>query len=131
MKRKTYKEIQTEILKKYKKKFTFILDHPESTSFCFYPAGKIFISKKQYLNPNNKNIFIMLHEIGHAETSTLQMTFTEREFYATQWAIKEMKKYNREINQDVRDWFQNYVWDYCKKEYPKQKNKIKQFTLQW
>ena len=131
MQRKTYKAIQTAILKKYKKKYSFILDYPEETSCCRYFIGQILISEKQYLHPTAKNVFIMLHEIGHAETSNIQMTFTEREFYATQWAIKEMKRYNFEVNQKIKDWFQDYIWDYCQKEYPKQKKRIKEFTLQW
>ena len=34
----------------------------------------------------------------------------EEEFYATQWAISEMKKYNYEISDKRKDEFQKYIW---------------------
>ena len=54
----------------------------------------------------------MLHEVGHLKTNKKGMKRCEEEFYATQWAIKEMKKYKFELDQKDKQIFQNYIWQW-------------------
>lgn len=104
-----YVSLITVIWLKYHTEYQFIFDDCPN-AYCYLKEKEIHFPIKSFTNPNCRAVFDMLHEIGHLETNKKGMKRCEEEFYATKWAIKEMKKYNFEINPcDKRD-FQDYIW---------------------
>ena len=54
--------------------------------------------------------FTLLHEIGHIVNNKSKMRRCEREYYATIWAIAELKKYDIETPQNLIDAYQRYIY---------------------
>lgn len=82
----------------------------EKTPFCRYELKNIYFRYEIYKNPTENDLFDLLHEIGHIKTNIVGMKRCEEEFFATQWAIDNMKKYNVTISKDLLSDFQNYIW---------------------
>lgn len=106
--KKSLSEIQNEIINKYKDVIDLRVTTEEA--HCYVPEKIVYINGSKFLYPTNESIFDFLHEIGHIMTNTKKMKRCEEEFYATQWAIKEIKKYGLEISTKRKSEFQNYVW---------------------
>lgn len=106
--KKSLSEIQNEIINKYKDVIDLRVTTEEA--HCYVPEKIVYINGSNFLYPTNESIFDFLHEIGHIMTNTKKMKRCEEEFYATQWAIKEIKKYGLEISTKRKSEFQNYVW---------------------
>lgn len=111
MKRKeiNYKVIITQIWIQYSKDYVFIFDNC-NIAHCYLKEKEIHFPIENFKDPNVREIFDLLHEIGHLKTNKKGMKRCEEEFYATQWAIKEMKKYNLELDSINKHIFQNYIW---------------------
>lgn len=107
--KRTISSIVNIILKEYKNKIDFRFTNDE-VSYCYVPEKIIYIYSKGFLYPDQNFLFDLLHEIGHIETNVAGMKRCEEEFYATQWAIKKMKKYDCEISDLRKKEFQNYIW---------------------
>ena len=80
-----------------------------------------------YDDPDAEGCFTLLHEVGHIRNNTKEMNRSEREYYATVWAIKEMAKYKFKVSDEVKDIYQRYIYGLrCKGGASK-----KQLTLEW
>ena len=82
----------------------------EDTPFCRYELKNIYFKYEVYMNPTEEDLFDLLHEIGHIITNHAKMKRCEEEFYATQWAINNLKRYDVEVSNELLDVFQRYIW---------------------
>ena len=82
----------------------------EKTPFCIYDLKNIYFRYEVYMNPTDRDLFDLLHEIGHIQTNNTSMKRCEEEFYATQWAINHADKYNIKISEQTLNDFQDYIW---------------------
>jgi hypothetical protein len=106
---KTLNEITNNILNEHKNEIEFRFSN-NPVSYCYVLEKIIYIYYKGFLYPDEIFIFDILHEIGHIKTNTKGMKRCEEEYYATQWAIKEMKKIGLKLSNKRKQEFQNYIW---------------------
>lgn len=105
-----YKEIQNEVIKKYridicdgtkcKSDWSRTHAHPKQRRVCKWKQAN-----------SVQSTFTLLHEIGHIETNKSGMRRAEQEYFATVWAIAECKKYGIEIPKKIIDDYQWYIDD--------------------
>ena len=102
----TLKEIQDEVIKKYRIKLNEYSD-------CW---GRMHAHVKQRMicKWHQKNslraTFDLFHEIGHVETTVSGMRRCEEEFYATEFAINLFKEYGLTVPENVLKIYQEYIW---------------------
>lgn len=103
--KKTFKEIQDEVISKYRIK---INEH--STCYRRTHAHVKTRTVCKWKRANSvKSTWTLFHEIGHVETTTAKMRRAESEYYATCWAIDRFKEYGLPIPQDELHIYQRYV----------------------
>lgn len=106
---KILNEIMNDIINKYKNEIDFRFTN-EPVSYCYVPEKIIYMYFKGFLNPDVSFIFDILHEVGHIKTNTKGMKRCEEEYYATEWAIKEIKKIGLKLPNKRKQEFQDYIW---------------------
>ena len=84
--------------------------------------GKVFFSSKVIKNPNNENLFDLLHEIGHIMTNIKVMCTCMEEYTATQWALDNYARYGIHISNKFIEEYQKYIYDHRDKNI---KDKVK------
>lgn len=104
-------EIQKKIIKRFEKEINFCYTS-QPVPFCHVPEKEVHLTIRGYAEPTDEDVFDILHEIGHIKTNLPGMKRCEEEFYATQWAIKEMKRYKFDIPLKRKREFQKYIWDW-------------------
>ena len=75
--------------------------HPKQRRVCkWVQAGSI------------KSTLDLFHEIGHIETTTSKMRRCESEYYATVWAIEELRKYGLtcKVSDGQKKRYQDYIF---------------------
>lgn len=97
------------IMNDFKDKITLCFTK-EKTPFCRYDLKNIYFRYEVYKNPTEDDLFDLLHEIGHIQTNNTSMKRCEEEFYATQWAIEHIEKYDIKIPKERLKEFQKYIW---------------------
>lgn len=107
--KKSVLQIQNNLMEKYRDTISFRITN-EKGAYCYIPERIIYLSCNNFLNPTPNSLFDLLHEIGHIMTNKSGMKRCEEEYYATQWAIEEIKKYGYEISNKRKDEFQQYIW---------------------
>lgn len=127
------KVLVTQIWVKYCQEYKFIFDNCD-TAHCYLKEKEIHFPISDFKNPGKRQVFDLLHEIGHLKTNKKGMKRCEEEFYATQWAIKEMKKYDLELDLRNKSIFQNYIWKWRETSVKLKGKNIpnkEQLTLKW
>jgi hypothetical protein len=109
MKKKSILQIQNGIIAEYRNTIHFRPTN-EKGAYCYVPERIIYLHTDSFFNPTPSSLFDLLHEIGHIMTNKSGMKRCEEEYYATQWAISEMKKYDYMISDKRKDEFQQYIW---------------------
>ena len=104
--KKTMKQLQDEIIKKYRMTI-------EENSTCrmrthVHPKQRKICKWKQCNSV--KSTFTLLHEIGHCENNNSKMRRCEQEYYATQWALDRCKEYDIDVPKNIIDRYQNYIY---------------------
>lgn len=104
--KKTMKQLQDEIIKKYRMTI-------EENSTCrmrthVHPKKRKICKWKQCNSV--KSTFTLLHEIGHCENNNSKMRRCEQEYYATQWALDRCKEYNIDVPENIIERYQNYIY---------------------
>lgn len=56
-----------------------------------------------------QSTFTLFHEIGHIENNNAGMRRAEEEYFATVWAINELKKFGIEIPAKIIKEYQEYI----------------------
>ena len=56
-----------------------------------------------------QSTFVLLHEIGHIETTKPYMRRAEEEYYATVWAMDRCKEYGISIPENIIVAYQGYI----------------------
>lgn len=107
--KKTICELQYEVINKYKEIIDFRVSS-QTVAYCYVPERIVYIHTHDFLYPTVNSFFDLLHEIGHILTNTSDMKRCQEEFYATEWAINEMKKYGYELSDERKNEFQQYIW---------------------
>lgn len=101
-----YELIQNDVIRKYKINI-------EENSKC-RSRTHAHIKQRKVCKWNRANsirsTFTLFHEIGHIITTKSTMRRCEEEYYATVWAIEELRKYNIETPQDIINRYQRYVY---------------------
>ena len=119
-----YKDLFFKIIKDYTYISFNILDNEE---FECDPSEKIiWLDIKRVFDPDYRDIFSLLHEIGHIETYKDDMTLCQEEFEATQWALNNMKTYNLPIRRRELMYFQKYIYGFISS-----KDSVNKVTLNW
>ena len=106
-----YKEIQNEVVKKYR------IDLCDGTrckdgdwSRTHAHVKKRRVCKWRQAN-SIQSTFTLLHEIGHIVTTKSWMRRAEEEYFATVWAIEECEKYGIEVPKKIIEEYQEYIDD--------------------
>ena len=81
----------------------------KTIAHCHLDLGLIYQSKRDYNNMTPQNLFDLLHEIGHLETNTPEMTRHEEECFATKWAVERMKLYDFKLPKQRQKEFDEYI----------------------
>lgn len=84
----------------------------ETTPYCLYEIGNIYFTYEKYKNPTERDLFDLLHEIGHIKTNKTGMKRCMEEYLATQWALDHAKKYKVKVTKGLINIFQKYIWDW-------------------
>ena len=71
----------------------------------------ISMPARSFLHPTGWDILCLLHEVGHIMTNTPKMRVFECEFFATQWAAEEAKKWGGVVKDLWKNTYQKYIWD--------------------
>ena len=107
----TYKEIQYEVIKKYRidicdgtrcedGDWSRMHAHPKKRRVCKWKPTNSVVAT-----------FNLFHEIGHVETHTGKMRRCESEYAATVWAIERMREYGivSKISEQQKKLYQDYI----------------------
>ena len=130
---KTLSEIQYNIINQYKSTIDFRVCSNE-VAYCYVPEKIVYIYNRNLLYPSVESLFDLLHEIGHIMTNTSKMKRCEEEYYATQWAMKEIKSYDLNLPEKRKQEFQDYIYKWREtgiKLNGKNMPDKKQLTLVW
>ena len=115
MKKNYYLDLFEKVYLKYCTQMIIRMGEDGEGFYC-YPFNKeIVIENRVFMNPDDWDVFALLHEIGHVFTTTKIMKRCEQEYYATKWAIGEARKLNFNVPQEYIDVYQNYIWEYREK----------------
>lgn len=104
-----YKEIQNEVVKKYR------IDLCDGTRCKDGDWSRTHAHQKQrrvckWKQANSiQSTFTLFHEIGHIENNWSGMRRAEQEFYATKWAIRECEKYGIAVPLKLIKEYQDYI----------------------
>lgn len=106
-----YKEIQNEMIKKYR------VDLCDGTR-CKdgdWDRTHAHVKKRRVCKWKQKNsvqsTFELFHEIGHIETTKSGMRRAEEEYYATVWALERCKEYGIVVPAKTIRLYQDYIDD--------------------
>ena len=114
------------IIEDYKNKAIIIFYNGDS--ICYRNTHLIFLSNRVKDNPNDDNVFELLHELGHIMNNEDGMRICEEEYYATVWAIKESKKYKLRISDNCKELYQTYINGYARN---RKTISVKDVVLNW
>ena len=103
--KKTYKEIQEEVIAKYSvtinkesKCYGRTHAHVKERMVCKWKQAGSF-----------ESTFTLLHEVGHIMTTKSTMRRAEEEYYATVWAINRCQEYGLVIPEHTLHVYQRYI----------------------
>lgn len=133
MNKLNYTELQLNIYNRYKELYSFKFIS-EGLPYCILNTKEIYLNIRDWLEPNARTVFDILHEIGHLETNTYKMKRCEEEYYATVWAINESYKLKLKISEEDKVLFQDYIWnliDKAIKLHAKNVPSKEELTLKW
>ena len=101
----TLKEIQDEVIKKYRIKLN---EHSDCWGRMHAHVKQRMICKWKQTN-SIRATFDLLHEVGHIETTKSWMRRAESEYYATMWAIYRCREYGIKIPKKLFNLYQKYI----------------------
>ncbi len=104
--------LQTKLIRKYRDEGIKIDTGDYPRAYCYVETKTIKFNYDSLFEPDEESLFDLLHEVGHIKTNTSKMKSCEREYYATVWAIKEIKKYGYMITDQRKREYQNYIWKF-------------------
>lgn len=100
-----YIDIQNEVIKKYRVTI-------DEFSTC-WSRMHVHVRERRICKWHQKNslkcTFELFHEIGHIENNNSKMRRCEQEYFATVWAVEELKKYGLTVPENIRKLYQDYV----------------------
>lgn len=101
-----YELVQNDVIKKYRinieensKCRSRTHAHPKQRKVCKWNRAN-----------SMRSTFTLFHEIGHIVNNNSKMRRCEQEYYATVWAIEELRKYNLEASSDLIERYQRYIY---------------------
>lgn len=106
--KKTHKEIQDEIITKYRVDIC-------NGSKCSNDWRRTHAHVKErrvckWKQANSiKSTFTLLHEVGHIETTASRMRRCESEYHATVWALQRCKEYGIKVPASIIKLYQDYI----------------------
>lgn len=103
--KKTYLEIQNEVVKKYR----ITLDEYSSCWSRMHAHIRERRVCKWHPKKSAVATFELLHEIGHIENNASWMRRAEQEYYATVWAIERCSEYGVIIPMKTTEDYQRYI----------------------
>lgn len=106
MVKKSYTEIQNEIIQKYK--IVIVENSTCRRRTHAHTDGTRRICKWKQAN-SLSSTFTLLHEVGHIMTYTSKMRRCESEYYATIWALERCKEYGIVVSDNIIKAYQRYI----------------------
>ena len=103
---KKYEQVQNDVISKYQ---ITIVENSVCRSRTHAHIKQRKVCKWKRANGINST-FTLFHEIGHIMTKQSKMRRCESEYYATVWAIEELKKYGIKTPQNLIDAYQRYIY---------------------
>lgn len=104
--KKSYLEIQKEVIEKYK--IVIVENSTCRSRMHAHCDGTRRICKWKQKN-SIVALFDLLHEVGHIMTTTSKMRRVEAEYYATIWALERCKEYDIEVPSLIKITYQKYI----------------------
>ena len=78
---------------------------------CAYIIRReIILPEGTFESPEEWDILVLLHEVGHIKTNTPKMKTYEKEYRAVQWSATEARKLGLHIRGEWRKAYQEYIW---------------------
>ena len=108
MAKKSYLEIQEEVIKKYNIDICNGDKCENDWQRTHAHVRERRVCKWKKAN-SVQSTFTLLHEIGHIETTKSKMRRVEAEYHATVWAIKKCEEYGIEIPEATIKSYQEYI----------------------
>ena len=105
----------TRIINDYRNTYN-IMYTKDSDCKCIAAWGLICIPNKYKREDFDNYLFCVLHEVGHCETFESKQTEAEKEFFATQWASDNARRYDVTIDEKEKDEWQNYIYSFIDNE---------------
>ena len=104
----THKEIQEEIIKKYR---VDICDGTKCKDDWHRTHAHVKIRRVCKWKQSNsiQSTFTLLHEVGHIETTKGTMRRAEEEYHATVWALEKCKEYGLDVPESIIERYQDYI----------------------
>ena len=103
-----YVDIQNEVINKYR---IDICDGTKCVNDWSRTHAHVRLRRVcKWVRANSlESTFTLFHEIGHIVNNTSTMRRCEEEYYATVWAIDELKKYGIKVPVKLIDRYQRYI----------------------
>lgn len=95
-------------------------------------SREVVIPEECYKEPDDWDLFALLHEIGHVLTNTDRMKRCEQEYFATKWALNVAKEMCIKVSKETIDIYQEYIWEWRERGLKlkgKEMPSIKELTL--
>jgi hypothetical protein len=103
--RKTFKEIQDEVIEKYR---ITINEHSDCYSRVHAHIRSRMVCKWKRAN-SVQSTFTLLHEVGHIVANNSTMRRAEQEYYATAWALRRCNEYAIDVPDNILNLYQSYI----------------------
>lgn len=103
-----YVDIQNEIISKYRIDLCDGTKCANDWSRTHAHVRKRRVCKWKQSN-SLESTFTLCHEVGHIVNNRSEMRRCEEEYYATVWAIDELKKYNIIVPEKLVQSYQRYI----------------------
>ena len=78
---------------------------------CAYLIRReIVLPEGTFSHPEEWDILVLLHEVGHIRTNKPKMKSYEKEYHAVQWSAKEAKRIGLPVKELWKEAYQDYIW---------------------
>ena len=94
--------------------YTYLWCKDDEAPYC-YVGDPVIYYYPFYRISDEEDVFSLLHEIGHLEANTPDMSDYQKEYLATEWAIKHSKKYKITLTQECMDDWDIYIKGFHKR----------------
>lgn len=109
---KECKEMFTNVYNKYSRDMWIHEGDPgPGNGACAYLIRReIILPEGTFDHPEEWDILVLLHEVGHIMTNDRKMKTYEKEFHAVQWSADEANRIGLPVEDLWKTAYQDYIW---------------------